>query len=176
VIAALSALVILGVLGAFDTLVYHEAVVRLPSKASARGELRLHAARDFVYAVLFGGFAWFRFEGGYTFVVAALLATEIAITLADFITEDRTRKLPAGERSMHAVMGIVYGVFLALLVPSLYAWSKLPTGLERASYGALSYVMTLLSIGVFGSGVRDVIASRTLGSAAAATLPHRLIQ
>ena len=159
---ALAALVILGVLGAFDTLVYHEAILRLPQKASARGELRLHAARDFVYAALFAGLAWLRFDGAFAVAIAALLAIEIAITLADFITEDRTRKLPAGERSMHAVMGIVYGVFLTLLAPSLYAWFRLPTGLERVSYGALSLVMTALALGVLGSGVRDVFAS-TLG-------------
>lgn len=162
-IAALTALIVLGVLGAFDTIVYHEAVLHLPSKPSARGELRLHAARDFVYAALFAGLAWLRFEGGFAFVVVALLATEIGITLADFITEDRTRKLPPGERSMHAVMGIAYGVFLTLFAPSLFAWSKLSAGFEATSYGAISFVMTALSIGVFGSGVRDLFTSTLAG-------------
>jgi len=156
---ALVALVTLGILGAFDTLVYHEAVLHLPSKPNARGELRLHAARDFVYALLFASLAWSRLDGAFSVTIAVLLAVEIAITLADFITEDRTRKLPAGERSMHAVMGIVYGVFLTLLAPTLYAWFRLPTRIEPASYGWLSIAMTALAVGVLLSGLRDLFAS-----------------
>ena len=162
--AALVTLTALGVLGAFDTIVYHEAVLHLPSKASARGELRLHAARDFVYALLFASLAWIRLEGVFSIAIAVLLATEIAITLADFITEDRTRKLPAGERSMHAVMGIVYGVFLTLLAPTLYAWSRLPARIEPASYGWLSIAMTVLAAGVLLSGLRDLFASTFAGA------------
>jgi hypothetical protein len=161
---ALVALLVLGVLGAVDTLVYHEAILRLPSRLDARGELRLHAARDVVYTALFAGFAWLRFDGAYSFAVAALLVAEIVITLMDFITEDRTRKLPAGERSMHAVMGIVYGIFLTLLAPSLYAWSSLPTGFEVTSYGTLSVVLTALAVGVACSGLRDLVASTFAGS------------
>jgi len=156
---ALVALTVLGVLGAFDTIVYHEAVLHLPSKPSARGELRLHAARDFVYALLFGSLAWLRLDGAFSILIAVLLAIEIAITLADFITEDRTRKLPAGERSMHAVMGIVYGVFLTLLAPTLYAWFRLPASIEPTSYGWLSIAMSALAAGVLASGVRDLLAS-----------------
>jgi uncharacterized protein len=156
---ALVALTALGVLGALDTLVYHEAVLHLPSKSSARDELRLHAARDFIYALLFASLAWLRLEGVFSILIAVLLAIEIAITLADFITEDRTRKLPAGERSMHAVMGIVYGVFLTLLAPTLYAWSRLPARIEPASHGWLSIVMTVLAAGVLLSGLRDLFAS-----------------
>ena len=160
---ALVVLTALGVLGAFDTIVYHEAVLHLPSKPSARGELRLHAARDFVYALLFASLAWIRLDGAFSIAIAVLLATEIAITLADFITEDRTRKLPAGERSMHAVMGIVYGVFLTVLAPTLYAWFRLPARIEPASYGWLSIVMTVLAAGVLVSGVRDLVASNGHG-------------
>lgn len=43
-----------GVLGAFDTLYYHEYKLRLPAQPHARHELQLHACRDFAYAVLFG--------------------------------------------------------------------------------------------------------------------------
>ena len=36
-------------LGAFDTLYYHEYRLRLPHGHAAKTELRLHAARDFAY-------------------------------------------------------------------------------------------------------------------------------
>jgi hypothetical protein len=51
---ALYLLAALGVLGAFDTLYYHEWRARLPALGKSAGdELRLHAWRDFVYAALF---------------------------------------------------------------------------------------------------------------------------
>ena len=50
---ALLILLAQGAIGAFDTLWFHEWRERLPARAEARMELSLHAARDFVYAVLF---------------------------------------------------------------------------------------------------------------------------
>jgi len=115
--AALCVLFVLALMGAFDTIVYHELVARLPATPAAWGELRLHAWRDFVYGVLFASLAWFQPHGWLVVPLAMLLAIEIAITLSDFIVEDHTRKLPSGERSMHAIMGITYGIFVALLFP-----------------------------------------------------------
>ena len=112
-----------GVLGAWDTAWYHEWNLRLPTTDTARRELRLHALRDFAYAVIFGSMAWRTWDGWWVALFAALLLFEIAITLADFIEEDRTRTLPAGERVMHTIMAIVYGAFLAHLIPQLVLWS-----------------------------------------------------
>ena len=39
-------------LGAFDTLYYHEYRLKLASGLHARVELRLHASRDFAYAII----------------------------------------------------------------------------------------------------------------------------
>ena len=41
-------------LGAFDTLYYHEYRLRLPHGQGTTTELRLHAARDFAYAIIIG--------------------------------------------------------------------------------------------------------------------------
>jgi hypothetical protein len=163
---ALTVLVILGILGAADTLYYHEWRLRLPYTPSAASELRLHASRDFAYTIVFGSLAWTTWNGAYIWPLAAVLLFEVWITLTDFLEEDRTRKLPAGERVMHAVMGIVYGVFLALLYPHAAAWSKLATGFTPADYGLLSRILTLFAAGVFSSGIRDLIASRKLKSLA----------
>ena len=100
---ALLILLAQGAIGAFDTLWFHEWRGRLPFRAEARMELSLHAARDFVYAVLFSTFAWYTWEEAWAAVLIALLAVEIAITLADFVVEDRTRPLAAGERVTHAI-------------------------------------------------------------------------
>ncbi len=157
---ALEILLVLGVLGALDTFYYHEWKLRLPETRGARRELCLHASRDFAYAVVFGSLAWITWNGGLIWPFAAILLFEIVVTLTDFIEEDRTRKLPAGERVMHAVMGITYGVFLAMFFPHAVEWQKMATGFSSADYGLLSWVLTFFAAGVFTSGIRDLLASR----------------
>ena len=161
-----TALILLGVqglLGAFDTLYYHEWRLRLPAQPTARRELLLHAALDFAYALLFGTIGWVTWNGLLAWALASLLVVEIFLTLWDFVEEDRTRRLPAGERVMHAVMGIVYGLFLANLAPHLVRWSSLPTRFAPAAHGWLAWALTLCAFGVFLSGLRD--AASALGLA-----------
>lgn len=166
--SALILLLIQGTLGAFDTLFYHEWRTRLPHQKFARSELMLHAMRDFAYAIVFGSLGWVEWNGAWAWVFMGLLLVEIVITLWDFIEEDMTRKLPPGERAMHSIMGIIYGAFLAQLVPQLIAWSNQPTTFAPAEYGILSWLLTAFAGGVFLSGVRDLIASIKMGRTAAA--------
>lgn len=156
---ALYLLVIQGVLGAFDTLWYHEYKQQLPRHASAKIELRLHASRDFAYALVFSSLAWFVWHGAWAWLFGAILLFEIGITLWDFVEEDMTRKLPAGERIMHTIMAIVYGAFLAHLLPQVLEWSRQPTALSSVQLGGLSWVLSFFALGVFLSGIRDVMAS-----------------
>jgi hypothetical protein len=157
---ALYLLLAQGALGAFDTLYYHEYKLRLPHQPHAGRELKLHAFRDFVYALLFGTIGWLTWNGLLAYAFVALLLLEIAITLADFLEEDRIRKLPPGERVMHAVMGIVYGLFLAYLLPNVLKWMRLPAGFGRVDYGPLSWLLALMACGVLGSGIRDYISGQ----------------
>ena len=146
-------------LGAFDTLYYHEYKLRLPHGSHTWVELRLHATRDFAYAIIIGSLGFVTWNGTFAWVLLFLLAAEIAITLWDFIEEDKIRRLPPGERAMHAIMGIVYGAFLAYLIPHLLQWSRLDTGFGGAYHGFPAWMLLLLATGVFVSGVRDLIAS-----------------
>lgn len=167
---ALWLLAVQGALGAFDTLYYHEWRARLPAGVpGTRPELLLHAARDFFYALLFGSLPWLAWRGAWAAVLALVVATEIGITLADFVVEDRVRRplggVFPGERCTHAVMGILYGAVLAHLVPELLAWWHLPTGLELAPAAipeSLRLVLGLMAVGVFGSGARDLYAALQL--------------
>ena len=167
---ALWLLAIQGALGAFDTLYYHEWRARLTARGPAtHPELRLHAARDFVYAGLFCSLPWLAFHGVWASALVALLAAEIIITLADFVTEDQTRRslggVYSGERVTHSVMGIVYGAMLASLIPVLIDWWARPTSLTRSTPAApksLCLVLTLMGIGVFISGLRDTSAAMGL--------------
>ena len=146
-------------LGAFDTLYYHEYKLKLAHGDHTGIELKLHAVRDFAYAIIIGTLGWFTWNGAFAYVLAGLLLAEICITLWDFIEEDKIRKLPAGERAMHAIMGIVYGAFLAYLTPELIKWSQLETGFGAKYHGFPAWVLTLIAAGVFISGVRDLISS-----------------
>jgi hypothetical protein len=163
---ALLLLSLQGALGAFDTLYYHEYRLRLANSLTARKELKLHAARDFLYTIIFGSLAWRSWNGLWAWVLVGLLTTEVVITLWDFLVEDRSRKVPAGERSTHAIMGLVYGAFLASLVPEILGWARLPNGFAQYNYGLLSWVLSVMAVGVSLSGLRDIVAVRRLGPAA----------
>src|SRR5436190_19922649 len=95
--AALWLLAVQGVIGAFDTLYYHEWRARLPARGrQVASELRLHALRDFLYAIIFGTLPWLAWQGMWAVALAAVLLAEICLTMADFVTEARVRK-PIGD-------------------------------------------------------------------------------
>jgi uncharacterized protein (TIGR01777 family) len=144
-------------LGGIDNLWHHEITERLPARRAAAGELALHAVREFLYAFIFLGLAWFRWQGYWAFLIASVLALEIVITLADFLVEDKTRRLPAFERILHTLLALNYGVLLATLAPVLIAWSNLPSEVVHSSH-AFSWVFTVFGIGVFAWSLRNAIA------------------
>ena len=159
-------LVAQGVLGAFDTLYYHEWRYRLVAHPEqAKVELRLHALRDFIYAVIFLSLPWFAWQGGLAWVLAGLLGAEVTITLTDFIVERRVRKpwggVANGEVVMHAVMAIIYGAFIATLMPHLWDWAAAPTGWVSHAQpaGGWAWGCGVMGVGVGLSGLRDLGAS-----------------
>ena len=164
---ALWLLALQGAIGAYDTVYYHEWRARLPARASITApELKLHAARDFLYAVLFGTLPWVVWRGAWAAVLGAIFVAEIVLTMADFVTESSVRRslgdVYAGERVTHAVMGILYGAMLAVLLPVLAAWWREPTALLLAPAdipAALRWALTVMAVGVFVSGVRDLYAA-----------------
>jgi hypothetical protein len=169
-IVALWLLAIQGVIGAFDTLYYHEWRARLPAwGAQSASELKLHAARDFFYAVLFGTLPWLAWHGAWVLVLVSVLVAEIILTLTDFVVEITVRKpmgdVYAGERVTHAVMGILYGAMIACLIPVLMHWWSLPSALVIRSADTpdvLRWVLVTMAVGVSVSGLRDLYAAHGL--------------
>jgi hypothetical protein len=167
---ALWLLAIQGLIGAFDTVYYHEWRARLPSRGrQAASELKLHAARDFFYAILFATLPWLAWQGSWAIVLVAIFVAEIALTLTDFVVEIAVRKqlgdVYGGERVTHAVMGILYGAMVANVIPALARWWTLPTALvvERAGIpDLLRWSLYVMAVGVFLSGVRDLYAALEL--------------
>ncbi|HEX8190153.1 MAG TPA: hypothetical protein VF586_17485 [Pyrinomonadaceae bacterium] len=155
-----------GVIGAFDTVYYHELRARLPALPGARPELRLHALRALVYAVLFALLPRVEWRGAWAYALGALLAAEIFITLRDFVIEDEVRAplggVFAGERTTHTVMAIIYGAMLANLLPAVLGWRRAATALAPhggAVPAGLVWLLTLMSAGVALSGLRDAYAA-----------------
>ena len=159
-------LAVLGLLGGFDTVYFHEIRGQLPAQLPGlRPELVLHAGRSFIYVAVFGTLPWISWRGGWAIVFAVLLLSEICITIADFIVEDQVRKpfggLLPGERTTHTIMAIVYGAMLANLIPVLVGWWRLPGGLVRDPAPVplwLRLALSALAVGTLASAIRDAYA------------------
>lgn len=164
-------LLLQGLLGALDTIYHHELTVALPSQPSAQRELRIHALRALLYGLLFAGMAWGEFHGAWVLAVGGLVAVEVGLTLWDFVVEDHSRKLPASERVLHTVLAINGGALFGLYAWQLAQWLQLPTALLWVDRGWISWVLSVLALGVAISGVRDGLAARTLGRAQATAQP-----
>jgi len=161
--AVFAVLAVQALLGGFDNLWHHELHAKLPQRASARRELALHAAREAIYGVVFFALAWSEWHGAFALLLGALLLAEVAITLADFLEEDRSRKLPPFERVLHTVLALTYGLFLATLAPHLAAWAAAPTGAAWTPHGAVSWLFSVCGAGVSAWSVRNALAVRRLG-------------
>jgi uncharacterized protein (TIGR01777 family) len=147
-------------MAAFDTIYHHELTERLAWRPSQRYELLLHAARSFVYAALFVVLGALELHGLFAMLVIVALAIEVVITLADFIEEDMSRKLPATERVNHTLLAINYGAILVLVMPLLLRSAYDPTSIRLVSHGWWSALMVFACIGAVIFGLRDLLASR----------------
>jgi uncharacterized protein (TIGR01777 family) len=155
----LTLLLVQCVMGACDSLWHHELEARLAHKRSARRELLLHSCREFLYAIIFFGLAWREWRGIWAGVLSALLLIEVLLTVADFLEEDRTRRLPATERVLHTMLAVNYGVWLGVFVPRLYDWARQESALAAASYGWQSTLLTIAAAGVLMSAARNGYAA-----------------
>lgn len=166
-LTALSLLAIQGTIGAFDTLYYHEWRAQLPGRgAAAADELKIHAFRDFLYAVLFGSLPWIAWHGAWVGLLVAIFAAEIILTMTDFVVEIRVRKplgdVFAGERITHATMAILYGAMIANLTPVLFEWWHQPSGFVFSPAPIpqlMRWLLSLMAVGVLVSGLRDLYAA-----------------
>jgi hypothetical protein len=161
--AVLALLTLQCLLGGFDNLWHHELECDLPHEPAARKELSLHTARELLYAVILSSAAWLRWEGVWGVAFIAILASEIIITLADFVEEDRSRRVPPLERVVHTILALGYGATVALWAPELGSSVHAATGFNLIYHGMWSWLMSLFALGVFAWGVRDLFAVARLG-------------
>jgi uncharacterized protein (TIGR01777 family) len=147
-------------MGLFDIVYHHELTERLAWRPSQRHELKLHGARNLLYAVLFLTLGWFELHGVWAMLVIAVLATEVVITLMDFVEEDMSRKLPSTERVTHTLLALNYGAILVLLVPVPVGWAGHASAIVPAGYGFVSALATFAAFGVVLFALRDFVASQ----------------
>jgi hypothetical protein len=83
----------------------------------------------------------------------------VAVTIADFVVEDRTRRLPAFERVLHTVLTLLFGVLLMAIAPVLLEWWSQPTGVVATNNGGFSVLLSLFAVGMTAWGVRDAVAA-----------------
>ncbi|MCA6125836.1 TIGR01777 family oxidoreductase [Bradyrhizobium sp. WSM 1704] len=164
-------------MGVFDTFYHHEFTERLAWRPSQRYELKLHAMRNMLYALLFLVLGWLEVHGIFAIAIIAVLVVEVVITLMDFVEEDLSRKLPPSERINHTLLAVNYGAILVLLLPVLIGWAMRPTGVVLAYAGWLSIIAAASAVGAALCGIRDFAAARRLGrmtSVPSATLVEKL--
>lgn len=149
-------LIFQGFLGGYDVLWNHEWKEKLPTKPTAALEQKIHGVRELFYAVVFLGLAWLAWNGFWAWVLFGVIVIEVVLTAWDFVTEDKTRTLSPTERVTHLVLSVTGGAYIALLIPVLIEWSHLPAALVGVEYGLRSWVLTVLGVGVFLWGVRDI--------------------
>jgi len=154
-----SLLTVQSLLGLVDSLWNHEIGQRLARRRAARVELALHATRAFGYTFVFLALAWREWHGAWAVLIAAVLLLDAAVTAADFVVEDRTRRLTAFERVLHTVLTLLFGVFLMALAPLLLDWLAQPTALVGADHGGFSVLFSVLAAGMAAWGLRDAFAS-----------------
>lgn len=175
-VLALQLMAVQGCLGAFDTIYHHELTEALPGRATARRELSIHAVRALIYSALFIGLSAWVFQGWWAIVLLLVFSVEIALTLWDFVEEDRTRLLPATERVTHTVLAMNGGALIALLALGGPESLAMPAALVWQPHGGLSVFLALCGVGVGLSGLRDAWAAAAVGKLAlrdqAVDTPH----
>ena len=147
------------VLGVIDNLWHHEITERLPAQRIARYETLLHAIREMLYAAIFACLAWTVMQGVWSWLLIGLFCIELIVTLADFVIEDRTRKLPVFERVLHTVLAVNLGAFLAVFIPHAIDEAAKAANIQWVSHGYWSWFFTCASVGVLGWSVRNWLAA-----------------
>lgn len=153
------ALLLHGVLGAIDVIVNHELLAKLPARRDAAEEEGLHAARELIFACLFGSIAWFEWHGALVWWIGGLLLAEVLVTARDVVVEGDIRVLPPSERVLHLLLFMNLGALVVLGAMLLGWWHGAATALVRVDYGWASWVLTAMAAGAFAWAVRDGVAA-----------------
>ena len=157
----------MGFLGAADILFFHKLAHDLHSHRPARAELITHSLRGPTYAFLFAMVPNFEFDGAWFVALMAVLAFDLAISIADFWIEPTSRcalgGLPRGEYLLHVFLAMCFGALVYAVVHEGGAGLALPTELHWVETGPpllLRALLAVMAVGVLWSGISDALAVR----------------
>ena len=167
--AATYILFVLGCLGATDILLYHSIAHGIRSHQDSRIELWIHSLRGPIYAALFLLIPNFALHGGFFWLLIAIFAVDVCVSLGDFIIERGSREffggLPTGEYVLHIILAMLFGALVASVFFSVGYWAAMPTRLTYEPVAVptfLRVVMGLMAIFVLVTGAMDAIAATRL--------------
>jgi hypothetical protein len=124
-------LLVIGVLGAVDSLYFHAHTAKLALRDDARREAQLHVIRGGLYVVQFLVLPNIALYGAWVWALLPLFALDIGFAALDIYEESRTRvargSLPAGEYCMHIALSVLVGVFLCLVAQQAISWHAQPS-------------------------------------------------
>jgi hypothetical protein len=158
-------LLAMGVLGALDILLFHTWTHRLRERQESRAELVTHFLRGPTYAVLFFGVPNLRLEGAWFAVLLAVLAFDLAISIADFWLEPSSRAsvggLPRGEYVLHILLAMLFGGLVVIVLQDAGGALSATTSLSWIDVGPpvlLRVVLGIMAPLVLMTGLFDLFA------------------
>lgn len=162
-------LFVLGCLGATDILLYHSISHGIRSHADSRLELLVHSLRGPTYAALFVLVPNFAMQGGFFWLLMAIFAFDVAISLGDFLIERASRAffggLPTGEYVLHIILAMLFGALVTSVIYDVGHWATMPTRLAyepAAVPGWFRAVFLVMAVFVLYSGTMDAVAAMRL--------------
>lgn len=163
-------LLILGVLGGTDILLYHSVSHGIRTHVDSREELIVHSLRGPTYATLFVLLPNFALHGGYFWMLMGLFVIDVGISIWDFLIERKSREflggLPSGEYVLHMIMAMLFGALVTSVCLQAGAWAAMPTSLTYAPVpglpALLRLLMAVMAVTVLYSGALDALAALRL--------------
>ncbi len=160
---AFSLLLIIGVLGSCDVLVFHIGRCDLATRPESQREVLLHTLRHLIYGLQFLFVAQLRAQGWALLGVAALYLADVAIALLDVWEEPASREsqggLPRGEYLMHVVLSVLVGAYLLSIWQAVWPLRLLPTALVWSPLDVpapLRWLMSAMAVSAFGFFLHDL--------------------
>jgi hypothetical protein len=158
-------LLLLGILGGIDILLYHSISHGIRTHVDSRFELMTHALCGPTYMTLFLVVPNLETHGWWAIALGLLLVLDFAISVTDFALERKSRAelggLPSGEYVLHMMIAMAFGAFVMALAPTLALWMAEPSGFVfniDSSAQWLRAVLAIFAAGVFCSGTMDFMA------------------
>jgi hypothetical protein len=134
--ATVALMVLMGAVGAIDSLYFHLYRFRLFRQPSARGETLLHLARAATYALALGLLSSFVPRGGWFWALASVFTLDLAIDVVDVLVEPASRAplggLPGIEYLLHMLVMAISGAIWASFGAAGWSQRVLPTALLPA--------------------------------------------